>query len=192
MVEVQDGQTLQMFWGGTDVNPALYNEPKHKWTDFPDLKRDQEEKLLFEECVKNKIPMLGICRGSQFLNVMNGGKLNQDITGHAIRHTHRMEDLRTNQLYDVNSTHHQMMIPSTTTPVEVIGIAPFKVQGLINPLDSYYEVLEFTYEVLWYPDTLSLCVQYHPEQMPDDAEAVKWLKALVKEKLNVDLLKIGY
>src|SRR5258708_5997364 len=64
---------LILFAGGTDVNPKLYGEKQGTWTGRSDFQRDAFEQTVFEMYPDN--PKLGICRGSQFVNVMNGGKL---------------------------------------------------------------------------------------------------------------------
>jgi len=54
--------------------------------------------------------MVGICRGSQFLTVMSGGRLFQDVSGHAIMGTHLIK-FKDGSSLGITSTHHQMMNP---------------------------------------------------------------------------------
>ena len=54
---------LLLLEGGTDVDPARYGEKRGKFTDIPDIKRDEEEINLFKKAVSLGIPILGICRG---------------------------------------------------------------------------------------------------------------------------------
>src|SRR6478609_9122442 len=72
---------LVVFLGGEDIDPALYNEPVHRKTDF-NSKRDEREVAVFKTCIENDIPMFGICRGMQFIHAMSGGKLYQNVEGH--------------------------------------------------------------------------------------------------------------
>src|SRR6185295_11313312 len=67
--------------GGVDVHPSYYNNPK---TNYPgaedfDEARDQFEKKVFELAQKNQLPVLGVCRGLQFINCLMGGTLIQDL-----------------------------------------------------------------------------------------------------------------
>lgn len=65
--------------GGTDVNPARYGEKPCPVTQSPDYVRDATELQVLEFAKTNKIPVLGICRGSQIMCVSRGGRLCQDI-----------------------------------------------------------------------------------------------------------------
>src|SRR5687768_3525762 len=67
--------------GGVDVTPSLYNE-NDQYENAPDVfrtDRDHFEKSIYEFSQKNKLPVLGICRGMQLVNVLEGGKLIQDL-----------------------------------------------------------------------------------------------------------------
>jgi len=65
--------------GGTDVNPQHYGEKPCQHTQTPDNTRDATELYALRYARANKIPVLGICRGSQIMCVSQGGKLVQDI-----------------------------------------------------------------------------------------------------------------
>ncbi len=172
----------QIFWGGTDVNPALYKQPKHHTTQYPDINRDTIEAQLFRSLVKNSIPMVGICRGSQFLNVMNGGSLIQDVRGHT--NDHIITDLRNNEQFWVTSTHHQMMVPHKDA--EIIAIDQREVDVLESPLADNY-VKQHGIEVVFYPKTKCLCIQFHPEYMTEQDRAVSWTKKLANDLLEINL-----
>lgn len=151
------------FTGGADVHPSLYCEGIHIRTGS-DKSRDTSEAAIFEENVTKKV-LLGICRGAQFLNVMNGGKLYQHVDGHAIGGTHPAYSETFKKTFHVTSTHHQMMIPHKTGFVEgySLGIAERK-----ESVSAHGAILTNTtdrrdVEVVWYEDTKSLCFQPHPE-----------------------------
>ena len=120
-----DGLVMQ---GGADVSPISYGETPSRPEWSGDRVRDLYEIELFWECVVQRKPVLGICRGLQLINVALGGTLYQDIVTehpHAIphvdaalydqhRHTvHIEENSRLASLYPdhdkhfVNSIHHQ-------------------------------------------------------------------------------------
>ena len=132
------------FVGGEDISPELYNAEKHPKT-YNNPYRDKIEKEIYLSIPQER-PKIGICRGGQFLNVMNGGSMIQDIKGHT-NTTHWIDDLESECYEDyciVNSDHHQEMVP---------GIKAKEV-ALTNGHQR---------EVIWYPDTNSLCFQPHPE-----------------------------
>jgi GMP synthase-like glutamine amidotransferase len=131
---------LICFTGGADINPALYGEDPHPTT-YCDPNRDKEDILAYRTF--SDIPKVGICRGGQFLNVMNGGKLVQDMPGHR----NCLHDVTVNSrcIWPVNSDHHQQMIPSDLS--QVLG----RITTTNEP------------EIIWYPKTQSLCFQPHPE-----------------------------
>jgi len=64
--------------GGNDVNPMLYGEERKSHTQPPHTERDMFELYLIEKAMDKKIPILGVCRGLQILNVKFGGTLYQD------------------------------------------------------------------------------------------------------------------
>ena len=87
-----EGADALLLWGGTDIHPTFYNQPYHSTTersgsgDQPSL-RDMTEWHLMHEAKKLNIPIIGVCRGAQFLCVFAGGSLIQDVKGHYHAHT---------------------------------------------------------------------------------------------------------
>ncbi len=77
MVEIVDGILLT---GGVDLDPMLFNEEPRPDLGRLDPYRDFFEFHLTEIALKKDIPILGICRGCQILNVVAGGTVIQDIT----------------------------------------------------------------------------------------------------------------
>lgn len=69
-----------LFSGGIDLQPSLYGEQKIPETDELDPQLDTFEMTLANWALQEDIPILGICRGMQLLNVFLGGSLYQDIT----------------------------------------------------------------------------------------------------------------
>lgn len=65
--------------GGDDIHPSLYSNEEHDLDDEVDPERDQLEIQCIETAGRRGIPILGICRGAQLINVVNGGSLHPDI-----------------------------------------------------------------------------------------------------------------
>ena len=68
-----------MLPGGDDIDPLSYNEKNRGLSLNVSPDRDFIEFYLLEKALKNRIPLLGICRGCQLINVFMGGSLYQDI-----------------------------------------------------------------------------------------------------------------
>jgi len=149
------------FTGGEDVDPALYGENAIPGTHF-NTSRDNKESDVYAQAVMYNKPMVGICRGAQFLNVMNGGKLWQDINKHAGQNHSLIHVPTGEEVFDMTSTHHQQMRPGKDA--QIIAVA--KLSTTKKCADEEVHRLEpelDDMEVLWYPDSLSLCFQPHPE-----------------------------
>lgn len=65
--------------GGNDIEPALFNEEPHQQLGEIEPGRDEYESKLIEHALEKEIPVLGICRGAQILNIQQGGTMYQDI-----------------------------------------------------------------------------------------------------------------
>ena len=160
-----DGYAGLLLTGGVDVNPALYGEALAAETEKPDDERDRVEMDLIHEALERDLPILGICRGQQILNVYHGGTLIQDLPAksHHVRRTpqnpgmpaHAVDVVAETLLSSVvgepklmvNSRHHQA--------VERLGE-----HLTISARDGEDGVVE----ALERPDrTFVLTVQWHPE-----------------------------
>lgn len=153
---------LVQFCGGEDVYPGLYKEDIHPKT-FCSLHRDKGETVYYRHARQTGIPMAGICRGGQFLNVMNGGKMWQHVDGHATNNGHKLFDMETGETLTVTSTHHQMMRPHESG--DVVGMA--KVSSFKEHMSSKCIIRETVatndIEVVHYENSQCLCFQPHPE-----------------------------
>lgn len=158
---VDDGPVdLVCFTGGTDINPSIYGDRVHRYTSRSDTRRDKDEVELFHRCRKRGIPMVGICRGAQLLCALSGGRLYQHVDGH---NEHHMINTPAGDMV-VTSSHHQMMDVSRVKNVDILGWA--------EPISSTYETGEGPQkpprkdiEVAFFPDTMCLAHQPHPEWM---------------------------
>ena len=160
--------------GGEDVDPASYRQAAHASVIDVDAARDHFEIGLVNEARARKLPMLGICRGIQLLNVAFGGTLVQDIpsesTG-AMEHSltvppHQSYDLA-HEIWidkdtllarlmsdrlgvadacDVNSRHHQS-VKEVAPGFRVSATAP---DGIIEAIED--PSAPFCLGVQWHPE----------------------------------------
>ena len=143
--ELPEDADVVIFTGGIDVNPALYGEDAHPSVTF-DTRRDEADMVVYQQCIEQGIPMFGVCRGAQFLHVMNGGKLNQDVDNH--NGDHGMWDPKDRRFIDkISSVHHQMVIPNPDGGMIVLHDAHIN-KSKTGPLDvaEYSELLMVTTE----------------------------------------------
>lgn len=161
-----------LFDGGSDVSPFLYNEEKHKTT-YNDVSRDNHEIDIFIEYFNYPTKYIGICRGSQFLNVMYKGTLYQNLDDYKLEHNfyHNVELCDTlskvsllnavPNLRKVNSTHHQA--------VKKLGE-----KLLITAFEPNTKIVESFVDI----DNKTRAVQFHPEmiyEFPYAKDVIKWL-----------------
>lgn len=178
-----DSAELVCFTGGADVDPELYNEKRIAQTQCR-RSRDDVEIQIYESALYLKIPMIGICRGGQFLNVMNGGKLWQDVNNHGRSHICR--DLLTQELHCVTSTHHQMMRHGKNGHVVATAELATRYQNSTYTLHQPMNLprTHWDEEIVWYPQTMCLCFQPHPEYL----ETVSCTKYFTELLERFDLL----
>jgi putative glutamine amidotransferase len=154
--------------GGGDLDPETYGGNAHPLITNVDRFRDDVEITLFNAAVELGVPVLGVCRGMQVVNVALGGALRQDVPGHVLPlpGTHQIRTSPgslTRQLIgsrlDVNSLHHQA--------VAELG------HGLRATASSDDDVVE-AFEL---PGRAVLGVQWHPELQPGAVQKVlfDWL-----------------
>lgn len=84
-VSLLDGIVLS---GGTHIHPDLYGQQPQVKARY-DRKRDRTDQMLLREAERLHLPVLGICRGAQLINVYRGGSLCQDVTPLRVHTRHR-------------------------------------------------------------------------------------------------------
>lgn len=184
LVDNLEKADVVLFTGGEDVDPSLYGCKKHLST-YSNIKRDLEEKAVFEKVDPNKQVCVGCCRGSQFLAVMNGALLVQDCYGHAVGRTHGITN--GSMTYQITSTHHQMQYPYNLDRKDysLLYIAD-KRRSVDYEGDGIDEDKIYSFGepeiVLYHKKGLPKClaVQGHPEMIPNSPVA-KMISKLIKD-----------
>ena len=159
IVSVMDYADMVCFTGGADVCPDIYGDKAHPFTGY-DRSRDEYEFNLFNKALEFNLPMVGICRGAQFLNVMNGGRMYQHVSKHTS--PHEIIDLQTGETVLVSSTHHQMMMMAP----DALLVASSALEGTREWFDGQIAMKDVStedVEVVYYQDSNCLCFQPHPE-----------------------------
>ena len=162
-----------LFSGGEDVDPALYDEKTKHESVHIDRARDTFEFALLDAAMDRRLPILGICRGIQMINVKFGGTLIQDIPSD-MELDHRQQGNRADLTHTVtvtepesalagvvagscrvNSLHHQA--------IKRVGrglkVTAHSEDGLVEAVEAADDYL-FLMAVQWHPEELV----DHPEQ----------------------------
>lgn len=160
VVDSIDDCDMLQFVGGEDVTPQLYNHYPHKSSSFNPV-RDLSEVHIFNTAAELRLPMAGICRGGQFLNVMCFGEMFQDATNHTGSHTAR--DLDSKEDIMVSSTHHQIMKPHENGIVLMVA-SQYGRKVLQTSKTTTRTVNDNRdVEAVYYDYEKCLCFQPHPE-----------------------------
>jgi putative glutamine amidotransferase len=185
---VLDGLDGLIITGGKDVDPATYGQQPHPATDEPVRERDAFEFALLDGALRRGVPVLGICRGAQALNVALGGTLHQhlpDVLGHT-RHQQGNAVFSTSTVRTVPGTRLAGLIGDSSDAQcyhhqAIAGLG----RGLIvsaRDADGVIEAVEIPGE------HFVLAVQWHPEERLDDlrlfAAVVEAAAAYATGKVN--------
>jgi putative glutamine amidotransferase len=168
---VLDGLDGLVTTGGPDLDPATYGQQRHPKTDEPTpprQARDAWECALTAGAIRRGIPVLGICRGAQIMNVVLGGTLYQnlpDVIGHT-RHQLGNAVFGTSAVHTVPGTRLASLIGESSDAqcyhhqaIDRLG------DGLVisaQDSDGVIEAIEIP------GDNFVLGVQWHPEERLDD------------------------
>jgi putative glutamine amidotransferase len=184
---VLDGLDGLVITGGSDVDPSRYGQAPHPNTDQPGRERDAWEFGLLDAALRRGIPVLGICRGAQVLNVALGGTLHQHLPD-VIGHTHHQKGnavFATSAVRTVPGTRLAALIGESSDAqcyhhqaIDRLG------EGLIvsaRDNDGVIEAVEMP------GVNFVLAVQWHPEERLDDlrlfAAVVQAAAAYATEKV---------
>jgi putative glutamine amidotransferase len=175
--------------GGADVHPAYYGQPADTFLCEIDYYRDTVEMAVLQRAQELKMPIFGICRGLQVINVFLGGTLYPDIPARFSRTVaHRAED----RSFDLT---HPITVTAGTTLHELTGqsntevnsshhqgidrLAPSLIASAHSP-DTLIEAIEYA---LPEKHPFMMAVQWHPERMPADHPMSKPLAERFSQKV---------
>jgi len=186
-----------LLWGGEDIHPSFYGELAHPqnqvWKHAKPSMRDTQEWKAMVYARAHQIPIIGVCRGAQFLCAFAGGRVIQHVTGHGGgSHALMCKTEDGNEWMQCTTCHHQMMYPFDV-PHEMLAWMP-------KPLSKTYasgvekEECDGTFieydmsdkvepEVVYFPEVRGFAIQGHPEWMTEDGPFVKWCLSSIKSKL---------
>ncbi|MEO8227055.1 MAG: gamma-glutamyl-gamma-aminobutyrate hydrolase family protein [Gemmatimonadota bacterium] len=168
-----DGVDGLVLTGGEDIDPSFYRDEPSPRLGTVDRERDLFELALFAEARERGVPVLGICRGLQLINVALGGSLWQDLPSerrpsgqHAgadrrSARTHRVRILAQSRTalalgggeLEVNSFHHQ----GVRNLGPALVASAWADDGLVEAVESAVG------------DPWLVAVQWHPEELSADA-----------------------
>lgn len=179
------GASALVLTGGADLDPQLYRERPVDGLGRVSLTRDVYELELFDCAMRRGLPVLGICRGLQVINVALGGSLYQDMptqmgeefvshsredTLHEVAFTSGSELERlVGKQFVLTNTHHHQCIHRVADELTVSGTT---VDGVVESVE--------------WPEHSIVGVQFHPERMTDDSPEMarffeEWVR-MVSEK----------
>ena len=172
--------------GGEDVAPSYYGQEPHPRLGDVNDERDDFELALFHKALERGIPIFGVCRGMQMINVAMGGTLIQDIptqkpsdinhrpgnlsgTGHDIdlQPQSRSASVMGTTHLSVNSSHHQCVLD----PAPGLKVTAWSPDGIPEMLEGY-------------PDLRIMATQFHPEVMvaeKDDPTMLRFFRFFIEE-----------
>lgn len=149
--------------GGHDIEPVLYAAAPEVEPNY-DTERDAFESFMIDEALERGLPILGICRGAQLLNVRMGGSLFQELRSRRVRTSNRWTifplktllvepDTALNRLFrtrrgHINSLHNQG-IDELGAGLQVSG---WDLDGIVQAVEAPQR--EFVMGVQWHPELL--------------------------------------
>jgi len=166
--------------GGEDVHPRHYGEAIHEKCGQRDNARDTVELTLARWALAEGLPVLGICRGIQVLNVAAGGTLYQDIASQmpgSLKHDCWPD-------YPRNYLAHQVTVNGDSHLPAILGQSRVAVNSTHH--QAVKDVPPDFRAVAWAPDGVieaiegndhlfALGVQWHPEELVEDAPPMRRL-----------------
>jgi putative glutamine amidotransferase len=167
--------------GGPDLDPGVYGQDRHPALG-PEVDRvaDEYELALLAAAAERDLPLLGICRGLQALNVSRGGTLHQHLPDHSdVEHLQRHEGFA--PAHDVDVARGSLL--HWLTAADRLAVNSFHHQAADRVgagLEVAARAPDGTVEALWDPAAaFCLGVQWHAELLTHRAEHATLLQGLV-------------
>ena len=172
-VEMLDGLVLV---GGDDIPPEVYGEKPHETVKPLPPQRYEFERKLIARWLESGKPLLGVCLGMQFTNVVAGGTMIQDVPseiGTTVDHRayHRVQIEAPSILADILNAREAEVLSNHHQAVDDLGKG---LRVIARSDDGVVEALERT------DGPFGLFVQWHPEAMTDRAHRDEIYGALVR------------
>lgn len=172
--------------GGADVAAYHYGETQHEKVDGVDEERDATELALLKVALAQDMPIFGICRGIQVLNVAMGGTLIQDLPSQAPSSiAHRQSDNNIPR----NCPSHPIRIVSDSRLRRIVGVGEMQtnsfhhqaIKNLAPGLVVTATAPDNVIEAVEGPNhRYLLAVQFHPEETaPNDEKSRRLFEAFV-------------
>ena len=158
--------------GGWDVDPAFYGETKDEKVGPIDRELDETELRLFKQAREKEIPVLGICRGQQVINVALGGSLVQHLEDHDVRGFGRSHLAHTIEVIDPGS---ELGHAAGEHKIRVNSLHHQAIRRLAPGLHQTAKGEDGTVEGVESDDGLIVAVQCHPEELTTD---LPWARRL--------------
>lgn len=158
--------------GGDDIEPRMYLED-NKGKSIVDIRVDNLDFAIIDYSLKNNLPLLGICRGMQAINVHFGGSLVQHLSDYSLfRHhqgNHKIKISNWNELPEINNqiftiySYHHQAVKEIGHDLMIVAISEDNIiEAFINKKKNIYGI------------------QWHLEQTPDLALS----KAIISDFLS--------
>ncbi|HEV2349380.1 MAG TPA: gamma-glutamyl-gamma-aminobutyrate hydrolase family protein [Terriglobia bacterium] len=166
--------------GGEDVDPALYDEEKRYDNVKTNRQRDDFELKLLELAQESQLPVFGICRGTQLINVKFGGTLYQDLEKDAeVEIDHKQNGARSDATHGVTLTEPESLLAESFhghCQVNSFHHQAIKRVGRGLKVTAYSEdgLVEAVEAAEGFPYLVA--VQWHPEEIADQPEQKKMLR----------------
>jgi len=157
--------------GGWDVDPAFYGEKKDEKVGPIDRELDETELKLFQQAREKEIPVLGICRGQQVINVALGGSLLQHLEDHDVRALGRRHLAHTIEVDPSSELGHA----AGEHKIRVNSLHHQAIRRLAPGLHQTAKGEDGTVEGVESDDGLIVAVQCHPEELTTD---LPWARRL--------------
>ncbi len=157
--------------GGWDVDPAFYGERKDEKVGPIDRELDETELKLFQQAREKEIPVLGICRGQQVINVALGGSLLQHLEDHDVRALGRRHLAHTIEVDPSSELGHA----AGEHKIRVNSLHHQAIRRLAPGLHQTAKGEDGTVEGVESDDGLIVAVQCHPEELTTD---LPWARRL--------------